>query len=66
MVVLCRLSVFPRAQEIETVLKANSQVARQFIEEIDTDGDGTVSYGEFLAMWRKIEQNETDKNTPRE
>jgi len=48
------------------VLKANSQVARQFIEEIDTDGDGTVSYGEFLAMWRKIEQNETDKNTPRE
>jgi Ca2+-binding EF-hand superfamily protein len=65
MIVLC-LSVFRRAQEIETVLKANSQVARQFIEEIDTDGDGTVSYGEFLAMWRKIEQNETDKNTPRE
>lgn len=35
--------------EIETVMKANSSDARKFIAEVDKDGDGCVSYDEFIV-----------------
>ena len=35
--------------EIETVMKANKQDARKFIAEVDKDGDGCVSYDEFIT-----------------
>jgi len=43
------------AEEIAKALGDDSKKALELVAEVDKDGDGTVSYDEFLAMWQKAQ-----------
>ena len=46
------------AEELRLVLVRNEKDAKELIKDVDVDGDGMVSYEEFLAMWREKEEKE--------
>jgi hypothetical protein len=41
---------------IAKALGDDSKKALELIAEVDKDGDGTVSYDEFLQMWQKTQE----------
>lgn len=51
------------ASELIKVFHISDAEAKQMIGELDVDGDGEVSYDEYLTMWRK---NQTDALSPRQ
>lgn len=45
-------------EELKQVLTRNEKDARALIQDVDIDGDGMVSYEEFLNMWKQQEEQE--------
>lgn len=43
-------------EELKQVLTHNERDARELISDVDVDGDGMVSYEEFLALWKAKEE----------
>lgn len=51
------------AQEIQDALNLSAEEVNEMIAEVDTDGDGTLSYEEFLAVFCNSEKfNGTEFN----
>ena len=48
-------------EELKSVLAANERDVREWMSEVDVDGDGMVSYDEFLSMWKQREEKEETK-----
>jgi len=47
-------------EELKQVLTRNEHDARELIKDVDVDGDGMVSYEEFLSLWRAREEAHED------